>query len=56
MWGGEPPGGGPRLGAGGGGEELHIRNARAAGWSWSEIAALLGVTKQTVHRKYKDRC
>jgi DNA-directed RNA polymerase specialized sigma24 family protein len=37
-------------------EELHIRNARAAGWSWSEIAALLGVTKQTVHRKYKDRC
>jgi hypothetical protein len=36
-------------------EELHVRNARAAGWSWSEIAALLGVTKQTVHRKHKDR-
>jgi DNA-directed RNA polymerase specialized sigma24 family protein len=36
-------------------EQLHVRNARAAGWSWSEIAALLGVTKQTVHRKHKDQ-
>lgn len=36
-------------------EDVHVRNARAAGWSWSEIAALLGVTKQTVHRKFKDR-
>ena len=36
-------------------EDVHVRNARAAGWSWSEIAALLGVTKQTVHRKHKDR-
>lgn len=36
-------------------EDLHVRNARAAGWSWSDIAALLGVTKQTVHRKHKDR-
>jgi len=36
-------------------EDLHVRNARAAGWSWSEIAAFLGVTKQTVHRKHKDR-
>lgn len=33
-------------------EQLHVRNARAAGWSWQEIAARLGVTKQTVHRKY----
>jgi hypothetical protein len=36
-------------------EEVHVQNARAAGWSWSEIAALLGVTKQTVHRKHKGR-
>lgn len=36
-------------------EDVHVRNARAAGWSWSEIAAALGVTKQTVHRKYRGR-
>jgi DNA-directed RNA polymerase specialized sigma24 family protein len=27
--------------------------ARRAGWSWQEIAVRLGVTKQTVHRKYR---
>ena len=26
--------------------------ARRAGWSWQDIAERLGVTKQTVHRKY----
>ena len=36
-------------------EDLHVTNARAAGWSWSEIAGLLGVTKQTVHRKHRAR-
>lgn len=36
-------------------EDVHVRNARAAGWSWSEIAAYLGVSKQTVHRKHKGR-
>jgi DNA-binding NarL/FixJ family response regulator len=34
-------------------EALHIANARAQGWSWQEIANSLGVTKQTVHRKYR---
>ena len=33
-------------------ELLHVGNARQAGWSWQQIAAALGVTKQTVHRKH----
>jgi DNA-directed RNA polymerase specialized sigma24 family protein len=33
-------------------EAVVVRRARVAGWSWSEIAAVLGVSKQAVHRKY----
>jgi CRP-like cAMP-binding protein len=33
-------------------EILQVDNARKLGWSWQDIAARLGVTKQTVHRKY----
>lgn len=36
-------------------EDLHVRNARARGWSWQEIAAVMGVSKQTVHRKHGRR-
>lgn len=36
-------------------ELLHVDNARAAGWSWRQIAEALGVTKQTVHRKHGRR-
>lgn len=36
-------------------EALHVRHARARGWSWQEIADALGVTKQTVHRKHARR-
>jgi predicted DNA-binding protein (UPF0251 family) len=33
-------------------EALQVDQARARGWSWQDIAARLGVTKQTVHRKH----
>lgn len=33
-------------------EAEQVAAARAAGWSWQDIAGCLGVTKQTVHRKY----
>jgi len=33
-------------------EELQVGAARERGWSWQEIAALLGVSKQAVHQKY----
>lgn len=36
-------------------EELHVRNARAAGWSWQEIAHALGVSRQAAHKKFKRR-
>lgn len=36
-------------------EELQVRRARELGWSWRQIAALLGVSKQAVHQKYGQR-
>jgi hypothetical protein len=36
-------------------ELLHVQRARGLGWSWEQIAAALGVTKQTVHRKHRGR-
>jgi Homeodomain-like domain len=36
-------------------EILQVDNARALGWTWEKIAARLGVTKQTVHRKHGRR-
>jgi DNA-binding NarL/FixJ family response regulator len=36
-------------------EMLQVSNARALGWSWQQIAARLGATKQTVHRKHGRR-
>ena len=34
-------------------EEVAVRRARNSGLSWAEIGTLLGVTKQTIHRKYQ---
>ena len=36
-------------------EELQVRRARELGWSWQQIAELLGVSKQAVHQKYGTR-
>ena len=36
-------------------EELQVDNARAKGWSWRDIARVLGVTKQATHYKHAGR-
>jgi DNA-binding NarL/FixJ family response regulator len=36
-------------------EILQVQNARSLGWSWQDIAERLGVSKQTVHRKHRQR-
>lgn len=33
-------------------EALQVDNARLLGWSWQEIAAQLGVSRQAVHKKH----
>ncbi|MGO8891369.1 MAG: sigma factor-like helix-turn-helix DNA-binding protein, partial [Streptosporangiaceae bacterium] len=32
-----------------------VDNARAHGWSWQEIAEILGVSRQAVHKKHARR-
>ena len=34
-------------------EDVAVRRARHHGLSWAEIGTLLGVTRQTMHRKYR---
>ncbi|MEU1388649.1 MULTISPECIES: hypothetical protein [unclassified Nonomuraea] len=36
-------------------EAVHVGNARAAGWSWEQIAGALGVRRQSAHRKHARR-
>src|SRR5918994_2074340 len=36
-------------------ESVQVGNARAAGWSWQEIAVVLGVSRQAVHKKHARR-
>ena len=33
-------------------EGLQVENARDQGWTWEQIAQLIGVTRQAVHKKY----
>jgi DNA-directed RNA polymerase specialized sigma24 family protein len=36
-------------------EKLQVANAREHGWSWQQIAAVLGVSRQAVHQKHGQR-
>ena len=36
-------------------ETLQVVHARDLGWSWQQIAATLGVSKQAVHKKHAAR-
>lgn len=36
-------------------EALQVENARHRGWSWEQVGAALGVSKQAVHRKHGRR-
>lgn len=36
-------------------ERLQVDGARGNGWSWQQIAAHLGVSKQSVHKKHAHR-
>jgi DNA-directed RNA polymerase specialized sigma24 family protein len=33
-------------------ERTQVARARAEGWSWQEIAEVLGVSRQAVHKKH----
>ncbi|MBB5122631.1 hypothetical protein AF335_18790 [Streptomyces eurocidicus] len=36
-------------------EVLQVDSARRQGWSWEEIGAALGVSRQAVHKKHSRR-
>ena len=36
-------------------EALQVASARTHGWTWERIATALGITRQSVHKKYATR-
>jgi predicted ArsR family transcriptional regulator len=36
-------------------EDSEVEQAMRAGWSWSDVAEVLGVTRQAVHKKHARR-
>lgn len=36
-------------------EAAQVENAFVEGWSWAQIAAVLGVSRQAVHKKHAKR-
>ncbi|GAB11746.1 hypothetical protein GOARA_088_00090 [Gordonia araii NBRC 100433] len=36
-------------------EDIHVANARTAGWSWQQIAEVLEISRQAVHQKHSRR-
>ncbi|MCP2334713.1 winged helix-turn-helix domain-containing protein [Actinomadura rupiterrae] len=36
-------------------EDAAVEKAMRAGWSWSDVAQALGVTRQAVHKKHVKR-
>jgi hypothetical protein len=36
-------------------EDSQVERAMRAGWSWSEVAEVLGITRQAVHKKHARR-
>jgi hypothetical protein len=36
-------------------EDVSVEEAIRAGWSWSQVAEALGVTRQAVHKKHLRR-
>ena len=36
-------------------EDSQVEQAMRAGWSWAEVAEVLGITRQAVHKKHARR-
>jgi transcriptional regulator with GAF, ATPase, and Fis domain len=36
-------------------EDAEVERAMRSGWSWSQVAEALGVTRQAVHKKHAQR-
>ena len=36
-------------------EDSQVEQAMRSGWSWSDVAEVLGITRQAVHKKHAKR-